>query len=282
MSYTQIALTLQGPHVGAEVAGLDLSRPLTAAQVAEIGRAVAEHGVVVFRDQTLTPDQQIALARQFGTINVNRFFTPVPGHPEIAEVRKDPEHKANVGGLWHSDHSYDQEPAKASLLYALVLPEIGGDTLFSSNHAAYESLSDGLKRTISGLRAVHSSRHVFGYSSRVLAETDLNTRLHNPDQATQDAVHPVAITHPETGRKALYVNPNFTTRFEGWSEAESKPLLDYLCAHAVRPEFVFRLRWRPGTLAFWDNRSTLHLAVNNYAGQRRLLHRITLDGCPLS
>lgn len=278
MSYRTISPQKLSPHVGAELPDIDLSRPLPPDQIAEINHAVAAFGVVVLRDQTLTPAQHIAAARQFGAININRFFTPVPGHPEIAEVRKEPAHRANVGGLWHSDHSYDQSPAKASLLYARTLPAVGGETLYSSNFAAYDCLSAGLKQTLEGLNAIHSSRHVFGHGSRAHTTSDLGDRLHNPDLATQDAIHPVVISHPLTGRKALYVNPNFTLRIDGWTAEESRPLLEFLYAHAVRPEFLFSLSWRPGTLAFWDNRSTLHFAVNNYAGEARLLHRITLEG----
>jgi len=144
MTYSHIDLSRLTPHVGAEIKGIDLSKPLSGPQVADINRAYTEFGVVVFRGQSLTPEQHIAAAQQFGPINVNRFFTPVEGYPQIAEVRKEPEHKANVGGLWHSDHSYDQAPAKASLLYARILPPIGGETLYSSNYAAYDALSEGL------------------------------------------------------------------------------------------------------------------------------------------
>lgn len=280
--YRHIDVAPLTPFVGAEVSGVDFSRPLSAGQIADINRAYTELGVLVFRGQNLTPEQHIAAARQFGDINVNRFFRPVDGYPEIAEVRKEPHQKINIGGIWHTDHSYDQRPAKASLLYARELPPVGGDTLFSSVYAAYDTLSDGLKRTLDGLKAVHSSRHTFGYGSRADTEPDLKGRLLNPDQATQDAEHPVAITHPETGRKALFVNPNFTTRIAGWTTEESKPLLDFLYAHIQRPEFIARVRWEPGTLAFWDNRATWHLALNNYAGSRRVLHRITLEGGPLN
>lgn len=281
MTYAHFGVNPLSPFVGAEITGLDLSRTLSAELRADLNRACADFGVIVFRDQSLTPDQHIALARQLGDIDINRFFKPVDGHPEIAEVRKEPDQQANIGGLWHTDHSYDEVPAKGSLLYAREVPPLGGDTLFSSMHAAYESLSEGLKRTLEGLQAVHSSRHVFGYSSKALTETDLKGRLLNPELATQDALHPVVITHPETGRKALYVNPNFTVRIDGWTEAESKPLLDYLYTQAVRPEFIARLQWQPGTLAYWDNRATWHLALNNYAGHRRIMHRITLGGVPL-
>jgi taurine dioxygenase len=282
IGFTRITVRPVTPFIGAEIEGVDLSQPLDAVVVAEIEQALGTYGVIFFRDQELTPEQHIAAARQFGKINVNRFFKALDGYPEIATVTKDPNQKSNIGGLWHTDHSYDAEPAKGSLLYAREVPEVGGDTMFSSMYAAYDALSDGLKRTLAGLKAVHSSRHVFGASSRALTEGDLKGRLLNPELATQDSVHPVVITHPETGRKALYVNPNFTVRIEGWTEEESAALLDYLYRHAVRPEFTCRFRWQVGSLAFWDNRSTWHLALNDYHGNRREMHRITLDGTALS
>ena len=262
--------------VGAEIAGLDLSEPLSDASQRAVRQALASFGVVVFRDQVLTPDQHIARARQFGAINVNRFFAHAPGYPEIALVVKEPEQTKNIGGGWHTDHSYDEIPALGSMLYAREVPPAGGDTLFTSMYAAYDGLSDGLKQTLAGLRALHSSRHVFG-----VKRPGMEGRIGNADLATQDAVHPLVITHPESGRRALYVNPGFTLRFDGWTDEESKPLLDFLYRHAARPEFTCRLRWQAGSLAFWDNRSTWHYALNDYQGQRRLLHRITIDGCGL-
>jgi taurine dioxygenase len=195
----------------------------------------------------------------------------------IAEVRKEPEQQRNIGNGWHTDHSYDEAPALGSMLYAREVPKTGGDTLFASMYAAYDALSDGLKATLEGLRALHSSRHVFG-ATAAARRGDLNGRIRNPEFATQDAIHPVVIRHPDTGRKVLYVNPGFTLRFDGWTEEESRPLLDYLYRHAARPEFTCRFQWREGSLAFWDNRSTWHFAVNDYHGERRLLHRITIEG----
>lgn len=270
-----------GPALGAEISGVNLAEPLSAPALATIRQAFLDHGVIFFRDQRLSPEQHVAFAERFGELNINRFFKAVNGYPMIAEVRKEAEQKKNIGGDWHTDHSYDQSPALGSVLLAHEVPETGGDTVFASMYAAYEALSDGLKETLRNLRAVHSSRHVFGLKGRNRESDDLATRIGNPELATQDAVHPVVITHPDTGRRALYVNPGFTLRFEGWSDAESKPLLDYLYAHSVRPEFLCRFSWRPGSIAFWDNRSTWHYAVNDYQGQRRLMHRITIEGVPL-
>lgn len=268
------------PAVGAEILGVDLSQPLSAEETGDLRAALNEYGVIFFRDQELTPEQHIAFAERFAPININRFFKSVPDYPQIAEVRKEPQQTTNIGGGWHTDHSYDLAPALGSILLAREVPEQGGDTMFASMHHAYEALSDGLKRTLEGLRAVHSSRHVFGAGSRY--GKDAAGRIGNEELATQDAVHPVVLRHPETGRKTLYVNAAFTTHFEGWTESESRPLLNYLYAHAAQPQFHTRFQWRKGSIAFWDNRATWHFAINDYHGERRLMHRITLEGVPLA
>ena len=262
--------------LGAEINGINLAHPLRQDTLATLRGALADYGVIFFRDQHLTPEQHIAFAGNFGPNNVNRFFRAVDGYPQIAEVRKEPEQKTNVGGGWHTDHSYDLEPALGSILYAREVPDHGGDTLFSSMSAAYDALSDGLKQTLAGLRAVHSSRHVFGPGAK-----GADPRFKNPEEATQDAVHPVVIRHPDSGKRVLFVNPGFTLHFEGWTADESRPLLDYLYRHAARPEFGCRFQWRQGSIAFWDNRATWHYAVNDYHGARRLMHRITVEGVAL-
>lgn len=264
--------------VGAEVSDVDL-RSCSEAEMDAIREAFAHHGALFFRDQTLTPEEHIDFAERFGPINVNRFFKAVDGYPQIAEVLKEPDQRQNIGGGWHTDHSYDVEPALCSVLYAREVPATGGDTLFAGMGAAYEALSDGFKQMLLGLEAVHSSRHVFGAKA---ARGDAAGRIGNVDAATQDAVHPVVIAHPVTGRPTLYVNPGFTIRIKGWSGAESKALLEFLYSHAARPEFQTRWRWTPGSLAMWDNRSTWHYALNDYQGQRRYLHRITIEGGPIS
>ena len=267
--------------LGAEIHGVDLSDDLSENQFAEIRDVFSDNGVIFFRDQTLTPEQHIAFAERWAPININRFFTAVDGHPKIAMVLKEPDQKKNIGGGWHTDHTYDVEPALGSMLYAHEVPTKGGDTMFASMYLAYETLSDGLKATLNGLRARHSSRHVFGID-RNTGGDDTGGRIINPELATQDAVHPVVITHPLSGREALYVNPGFTLGFEGWTDEESKPLLSYLYAHASRPEFTCRFQWKKGSIAFWDNRATWHMAINDYQGERRLMHRITLEGSALN
>lgn len=270
------------PALGAEIGGIDIAAGIGEVQFVELRRAFSDYGVVFLRDQEITPDQHIAFAERWGRINVNRFFQPVESHPRIAEVRKEADQKANIGSSWHTDHSYDRLPAMGSILYAREVPEVGGDTLFASMYAAYDALSDGMKRMLLAMRAEHSSRHAFGEGAYLDTDLDdIGGRLGNAEAATQDAVHPVIIRHPLSGRPSLYVNADFTLRFEGWSEAESLPLLEYLYAHASRPEFTCRFHWRRGSMAIWDNRATHHRALNDYHGERRLMHRITIDGVEL-
>ncbi len=281
MQSTTLDLMPASGGLGVEILGVDLTS-LSDEQFVDIRQTYFDHGVIFFRDQTLTPEQHLAFANRWGEINVNRFFQHVDGYPMIAEVRKEPDQKKNIGGGWHTDHSYDLAPAMGSILYAQEVPDSGGDTLFTSMYLAYEALSDGLKQMLEGLNAVHSSRHVFGARTEYTGDGSYKSRFNNPELATQDAVHPVIIRHPDSGRKALYVNPGFTLRFEGWTDEESKPLLNYLYQHAVRPEFTCRFKWQNGSMAFWDNRATMHYALNDYHGHRRLMHRITVEGVPLS
>jgi taurine dioxygenase len=235
--------------------------------------------VIFLRDQEITPAQHIAFAERWGQINVNRFFKANTDYPVIAEVLKEADQKANIGSAWHTDHSYDERPAMGSILYAREVPSVGGDTLFASMYAAYDALSEGLKKMLLAMRAEHSSRHAFGDLAYFNADLDdLGDRLGNTAAATQDATHPVIIRHPLSGRAALYVNGDFTVKFEDWRKDESQPLLDYLYAHARQNEFTCRFHWRKGSIAIWDNRATHHCALNDYQGERRLMHRITIEG----
>ena len=266
--------------VGVEVQNIDIKNGLDAVGFNELRAAFVEHGLIFLRDQDITPDEHIAFAERWGDININRFFPRLDGYNQIATVTKEPDQTTNIGGGWHTDHSYDHVPAMGSILIARETPPVGGDTLFACMYTAYDTLSDGLKRTLEGMKAVHSSRHVFGEQSNY--RDTMKDRFANPEDATQDAVHPVIITHPENGRKALYVNPGFTLHFEDWTTEESKPLLDYLYAHAVQLEHTTRFQWAPGSIAFWDNRCTWHYALNDYHGTRREMHRITIEGSPIS
>ncbi|MEL7185724.1 MAG: TauD/TfdA family dioxygenase [Pseudomonadota bacterium] len=260
--------------LGAEISGVNIAGGVSEQQFAELRQAFAEYGVIFFRDQSISPEQHLAFAERWGEINVNRFFNAVDGYPQIAEVRKEPEHKTNVGANWHTDHSYDQIPAMGSLLYAREVPSSGGDTLFASMYAAHDALSGGLRETLSHLRAVHSTQHVFGEGGY----TNHDERYPSTDATVKEATHPVIIRHPLSARPALYVNGNFTVQFEGWSRDESRPLLDFLCQHACRDEFTCRFQWQVGSMAIWDNRATHHRALNDYPGERRVMHRVTVAG----
>ena len=273
------------PGVGAEITGVDLKN-LTDEAFDAIRQAYADHGVIFFRDQDLSEDDHIAFAERWAPINVNRFFAAHADYPQIAMVAKEKDQKDNIGGGWHTDHSYDVEPAMGSILVARELPESGGDTLFASMYRAYETLDEATKKEIEGLHAVHSARHVFGSGENTYYKTTDagGNRIGNAAAADvlADVTHPVVITHPLSGKKALYVNPAFTVKIVGKSDEASKDLLMRLYAHAMNQENAYRFQWRPGSIAFWDNRSTWHWALNDYHGQRRIMHRITLEGCALN
>ena len=267
-------------HTGAIIEGVDLTRPLEEQTYREIRGALNERGVIFFRDQNLTPAQHLAFAQRFGEIDVDP--TGGLGHPEgfpmICEVKKEPEETRNIGGNWHSDHAFDRCAPLGSILLARELPDYGGDTMFASMYAAYDALSDGLKKTLEGMRAVHAKTRAY---VALPSERDVSAAERaavNKQFAAREALHPVAPVHPESGRRLLFVNPTYTVRFEGWTEKESEPLLKYLFQHAARPEFTYRFQWQPGSIAFWDNRSVWHYALNDYHGERRLMHRIGLKG----
>ena len=271
------------PGAGVEVRGIDL-RTADDATFAEVRALFDHHGLVFLRDQVLSTHDHIALAERFGTINVNRFFVRHPDHPEIALVTKAPGQRFNVGGFWHTDHSYDEEPALGSVLVARELPTSGGDTTFLSTYDAFAVLPAHLQERLRGMRAVHSAKHAFGTtSSKIRRRIDPTFATENTDVADGlgTVTHPAVIRHPRSGREALFVNPSFTIRFEGMSVARSAPLLASIYARVLRSAGVASFRWEPGSVAIWDNRATWHNVRNDYRGQRREMHRITLDGCPL-
>lgn len=263
--------------LGAEIVGADIREP---SEFDAIHDAFVQYSVIVLRDQDCTPDDHLAFAQRFGPINVNRFFQPVEGYPQIATVFKDKDQKEAVGEGWHTDHSYDEIPAMGSILRAIEMPPFGGDTLFVSMAAAYGALSPAMRHFVDGLTAIHSSRHVFG-ASTTNSEAAISGRLGNAEAATQDARHPVVITHPLSGRRGLYVNPVFTTHIEQLTTDESDAVLAMLYDHCKQPEFQCRVRWRAGDVTMWDNRATWHKAINDYHGHRRLMHRITVEGVAL-
>lgn len=261
--------------LGAEISGVDLARDFDDATVAEIRRVWLDNCVVFFRNQDLPPARFLALAKRFGEPIEYPFLKGLDGFPEIITVAKLEHEKINFGGVWHSDTSYLDIPPMATMLIAREVPPVGGDTLFANQYLAYETLSDGMKRLLDGLIALNASAKADVTRTR----EDRLKDSQNP-QARKDylAEHPVVRTHPETGRKALYVNVAHTLRFKDMSEEESAPILDFLFRHQIRPEFTCRFHWEPGSIAFWDNRCAQHNPVNDYHGCRRLMHRITLKG----
>ncbi|MBT5796148.1 MAG: TauD/TfdA family dioxygenase [Porticoccaceae bacterium] len=264
---------------GAVVTDLQLAN-LTNDALVELRGVFAEYGLLFFRNQDLTPDQHLEFAERFGRIVINKFFKPTTEFPQIAEVRKEKTQQTNIGGGWHTDHSYDAIPAMGSILVARTLPKTGGDTQFANLAAAYDALPEDLKNRIENLRAVHSNTHLYGENG-LYRLTDLSEQLGGMDRVG-DATHPVVIIHPESGRKVLYVNPGHTIQFEGWDFTTSRALLDELYKHVVQPQFTCSFNWLPGSVTFWDNRCTWHQANNDYQGQARLMHRITLAGSALT
>jgi taurine dioxygenase len=261
--------------LGAEISGVDLSVDLDDATVAALRGAWLEHLVLFFRDQDLSPARFLALARRFGEVVEYPFVRGLDEFPEVIPVLKLAHEHVNFGGVWHSDTAYLDVPPMASMLVAREVPPVGGDTLFANMYLAYEALSDGMKGLVDGLVAVNSSAKADASRTREDRMRDSGRRDAKTDYV---AAHPVVRVHPETGRRALYVNVAHTVGFEGWSAEESAPMLDYLFRHQVRPEFTCRFRWRPGSIALWDNRCAQHNAVNDYQGHRRLMHRVTLAG----
>jgi taurine dioxygenase len=273
-SFRTIEVAPVAGALGAEIAGIDLARDLTAESVREIRQAWLDHLVVFFRDQDLDPEQFLAFARRIGDPVEYPFVPGIDGYPEIIAVTKLPHETTNFGGIWHSDTVYLERPPMGTMLIAREVPPSGGDTLFANMHAAYDALSPELQRVLDTLRAVNSSA-----LAAVSKTREDRIRDGGGDETTEYlAEHPVIRTHPETGRKGIYVNVAHTARFAGMTEEESRPLLQYLFEHSVRPEFTCRFRWRPGSIALWDNRGAMHNPINDYHGYTRRMHRITLAG----
>ena len=270
----EIEVTPIAGACGAEISGVDLAQPLGNEGFATVHQALLDHGVIFFRDQVLTPEQQIAFSRRFGDLRISEQYESLEDYPEIIEIVKEPDSTGIVGNLWHSDESFLPQPALGSLLYMIECPEVGGDTMFANQYAAYDALSPGMREMLSGLNAVYSDASL----QQRNAGRALKVKPGSQDRDIYESVHPVVRTHPETGRKSLFVHKPYTIRFENMTEEESKPLLDFLYAHSARPEFTCRFRWRKGSLAFWDNRCLVHYALNDYAGVRRYAHRVTVVG----
>lgn len=259
--------------LGAEIAGVDISRPLEDSVVAEIRRAFLDYLVLFFHGQKLTPQSQLAFARRLGEPMEYPQLKGLPECPLITPVVKLEHERVNFGGIWHSDTAYLERPPMASMLYAIEVPPYGGDTLFANQYLAYETLSDAYRKLLDGLIGVNSSLKADASRTR-----EDRLRAAGLESKVLVGEHPVVRTHPETGRKALFVNIGHTTHFKGLSEDESRPLLEYLFQHQVRPEFTCRFRWQPGSLAFWDNRCAQHHAIWDYYPQRRRGLRVTIKG----
>jgi taurine dioxygenase len=269
-----IAVTPLSGSIGAEVHGVDLSRPLSESMIAKLRALWLEHLVLFFRDQDVNAAQYFAFAQRFGQPVEYPFLKGLPDFPCINEVIKREHERVNFGGVWHSDTTYLSRPPMATFLLAREIPPVGGDTMFANMYLAYETLSEGMRRLVDGLVALSTS-------SKAEISNTREDRIRDAgrgDVVEMIAEHPVVRTHPETGRKALYVNRAHTLRFKDMTEAESAPLLEYLYNHQVRPEGVCRFRWSPGALALWDNRCAQHYPVNDYHGHLRVMHRITLEG----
>lgn len=261
--------------LGAEIAGVDLQGDLTAETVAAIRQAWLDHLVIFFRDQPLEPGRFLEVARLFGQPVEYPFVAGMEDFPQIIEVKKLEHERNNFGGIWHSDTVYLDEPPMASLLVARQVPPFGGDTLFANQYMAYDALSERYREILDGLTAVHSSAKADVSRTREDRIATSGTAEAGKEYLSE---HPAVRTHPETGRKALFVNVAHTARFKGMTEDESKPILDYLFQHQIRPEFTCRFVWQAASLAFWDNRCAQHNPVNDYHGHRRIMHRITLKG----
>jgi taurine dioxygenase len=266
-------------HLGAEVRGADLAK-LDDQSFAELHQAFLDHAVLVFRDQRLEHADQIAFGRRFGELDVHPIAVGMEEHPEIIRVWKPAGERASFGTSWHTDNTFFECPSRASILYGVTVPPYGGDTLWASTEAAYQALSTGMKKIVDDLGAVHSASRA--YNPAVTGEAkyggDAAIQYRHSDVIGEEVEHPVVRTHPETGRKGLFVNPMFTLRIAELAVRESRVILDFLNDHIAKPEFSFRLQWQPGTVAIWDNRCTQHYALDDYAGFDRLMYRVTVQG----
>ena len=265
--------------LGAQVHGVDLARSLSEETFGAIRDALHQHLVIFFRDQDLSMEQHHAFARRLGPLEPHPYVEGFAELPDMIEIVKEPEETHNFGSGWHADLTFLEQPPGGAVLYARELPPVGGDTMFTNMYLAYESLSPGMRQMLEGLSAWHAP----GEPERYFSEYRGMRERRGIDAIEQ--VHPVVRIHPVTGRKAIFVNPMFTRRFESMTMEESAPMLHYLHEHATRPEFTFRFRWSPGTLLIWDNRVVLHNALDddfgaarNGLGFRRVLHRVTLAG----
>ncbi len=271
MSFETIRVTAVTPRIGADVEGISLAAPLTNRQVDDLHRALAEYQVLFFRDQPLDEESHKRLGRYFGELHIHPNTPGPAGHPEILPIHADANSKRVNGEFWHSDVSCDEEPPLGSILYLHTVPSAGGDTLFVSQYAAYDTLSPRMKAYLEGLTATHSGDAVYRRINVLEGRS-------SGGKVFPRASHPIVRTHPVTKRKALYVNRNFTTHIDGVPEEEGRAVLDFLFAHGTREEFQVRFRWQPHSVAFWDNRAVQHMAIWDYYPQVRSGRRVTIKG----
>lgn len=268
-------------RIGATITGVDLSQPIGDNLAEALKDALARHGVVVFPDQHLDLEAQKRLTQAFGPMIRDDYITPMQDDPFVIRVLKEADDTGGTfGGDWHSDLSFLPEPPAGSVLNGVEIPSHGGDTVWASQMAAWEALPEPLQRLLDGRDAIHVGKP-YGVKWAPPAGTRSNVSMKRGDpSADEERRHPAVFTHPRTGRRGLFVNPTYTVRLDGLTEAESRPLLEQIQAHITRPEFQVRLRWEPGTVAVWDNFQTQHYAVNDYQGHRRLMYRTTFGGPP--
>jgi len=279
--YRHITVNKIAGSLGAEVIGVDRSLDVSDEVIAEIRAALLDNLVIAIRGLNITPDQQLAFARRWGDIHLHPFMQGMEGYPEILAIIKRPTDTKNFGGSWHTDQMFAPNPAMGTMLYAKEVPSAGGDTIFTNQYLAYESLSDGMKAVADRLHTVcvgDNFKSADGASRKVrYARQMADMKVKDPGNVQTTSVHPLVRTHPETGRKALYIGGH-VQHFDGMTDEESQPLIDFFMRHSIRPEFTCRVRWETGTLTFWDNRCTQHFAVNDYPAETRIMHRITICG----
>jgi taurine dioxygenase len=270
MTYETITVKPLAGALGAEIAGVNLREPLSNQQRSEIHDAFLAHCAIYIRDQELGGDDLLRYARYFAEPAYYPFAEGMLDFPQIFELRKEPDQLKNVGGRWHSDTTYLDKPPIGTMLYAREVPAYGGDTMVANQYLAYETLSPGMQKMLDGLTGIYSAG-----ADRTGREENKNMKMRNTDKTEQYvAEHPVVRTHPETGRKALYINTEHTVRFKDMTPEESLPLIEFLQVHCTRPEFTARIRWEKGTVGIWDNRCVQHFAINDYHGQRRVMWRL--------
>lgn len=279
MSTETLTITPIAGALGAEVTGVDLAKPPAADVQARLDQAFLDHLVLCFRDQVLDPASLLALTERSGGAGETPYLTGLDDYPDVVPIIKEADEKSPLtfGAGWHTDFTFQQRPPSRTLLYGVDVPPYGGDTLYCNLYRAYDALSPGMKEMLGGLTAIHSSTRSYGPNAKLKDHLE-HMRIVNESDEPPVMEHPVIRTHPDTGRKALWINPVYTIRFKNMTEAESAPLLKYLNELAVTPSFTCRVRWLPGTLTMWDNRCTQHCATSDYQGHRREMLRTTVAG----